>query len=213
MPNIPKAQAGNLVLVGSFNPRIVSPTWLLTKGLVAKEWFEVASKNLIITQEFSSMDFYEFQIQVTVDRFTISTSMPTEFDTMKDMGVGIFSVLNETPITQLGLNFSGHYQIIDERVPENLLDAFSNERSLGELCNDPVLTSISFEGKNDWQEKGKLRTTIQPSLHFANSVFVDINNHFENDGVFEWKQMISEKWAEIRDKSIEKIKKAVELVE
>ena len=214
MANILRAQGANFIFLGSFNPKIVSPVWLLSKELISEQWALTNDTNpSFFTDDFSSFKCGEFQIQVTLERFSLSVSLQTEFDMMKDLAIGIFTVLSETPVKQMGVNFLSHTEIVDVDVKKALKTKLSQFQILDNLCERASISSLVVEGKNPWQEDGKLRMNIQPSVVYNNAIYTEINNHFELEKIEDWKEFLSANWNQIRLVSNERASKISKILE
>ncbi|MFC3115962.1 hypothetical protein [Cellvibrio fontiphilus] len=99
-------EEASIVLVGSFNPKIFHPEWFIRKGIV-EPWSYEDDKELIQVQDYAGFCFPdEKRVSVLLDRFSITTPYASEQLSIKDIVQSTFSILSETPLYQLGMNYS-----------------------------------------------------------------------------------------------------------
>lgn len=102
----------SIVLTGEFNPVIVQPFWLASKKLI-REAEATTAKVQIIHNDIVQFDLDWVSIEITKRRFEFKTSQEPYFEMVKDLAISIFEILNETPITALGINHIKHYSLRD----------------------------------------------------------------------------------------------------
>lgn len=105
-------EEASIVLVGNMNPKIFHPEWLIRKGIVA-EWDYSKNKddviNLADLAQIGLPD--DLKITVLLNQFSIRSSRASEYLSLQDMIINIFTLLAETPITKMGMNFSSVIKI------------------------------------------------------------------------------------------------------
>lgn len=178
----------SLIALGAFNPAILSPDWLERHDLIGAEDADMARQgtNLFITHQVAQFEGPYFALQVFENQFSL-TSKGAMTPLFKDLFIGIFTILSQTPITAIGLNFTGHYKLAnigdyhrigDVFAPKNIWRSLfpSTEQAAG-LANltiriDPMnrdnLVQISRDYKN---------ITLQPSTVVKNGIFLAYNDH------------------------------------
>ena len=110
-----KKNEASIVVVGSFNPTIFSPDWLLRHGLISQA--EMDDVNLeIIHRDVAKFSCGWLSIEVVFNRFTARTNDHSYFLPLKDLVVSVFSILNQTPVEQMGMN-----RAFDIALPESQL--------------------------------------------------------------------------------------------
>jgi hypothetical protein len=111
----PEIVGTSIVVVGSFNPAIFSPDWFYGKKLLGQSDCEYAQSapSLVVAHEVSSFETDWFTLQVTQDRFALNTKT-TLNPALADLAIGALSLLNQTPVTAVGLNFVAHYKMETE---------------------------------------------------------------------------------------------------
>lgn len=170
----------SIVFIGELNPAIVQPSWLALKGLIQESEGSNA-KIEIIHNEVSKFMFDWADIEITRKKFIIRTNKSTHFNIIKDLASSIFSVLKETPLKKMGINYGFHYQADKDEYIEigNQLAPFKNWAFL----NEPRLTDIEMQEmpRRDGLP-GYFRVRVQPSLLIPKQgVFLLFNDHFDSD--------------------------------
>lgn len=166
------------VFVGKMNPAIFHPAWLHHKGLIREEEATNA-KIQLVHPSISSFQFSNITFAANEERLSLETSDESKFEIMRDLALGIFSLLESTPVTSAGVNTMIHYSLPSTEewhhfghrlVPKNFWD---------EVLESPGTLKVMVRGKNPYSTDGNINISIEPSLRIANGVFVLINNHHE----------------------------------
>lgn len=190
------------VFLGNFNPTIVQPYWLASKGLIRELEAEEATVEVIHPQ-IVRYSLGWVSIEVTQNRFELKTSKSPYFEVLRDLAISIFKILNETPLKGLGINHIYHYAVPDDKTYYdigNKLVPLSN----WDFLNDPRLLQLEIlEDQRNDDFKGKYRVKIYPSdqkLSTKYGITLGINDHFdsksENSGANFFVTLLSEQWQE-----------------
>ncbi|MBC8986687.1 hypothetical protein H9X96_12960 [Pedobacter sp. N36a] len=169
----------HLTFVGNFNPAIVQPYWLAQKGLIRESEAQDVKIELI-HNEFTRFSLDWVTIEVRQDRFDLHCSQEPYFDIVKDLCVGIFNSLKETPIKALGINHIWHCDLKSaEKYYEfgNKLTPLSNFNFL----NDARMILLEIiEAKRSDNKPGSYRIRIEPTDKTSSiyGVAININDHF-----------------------------------
>ena len=186
----PELEAASIVLRGSFNPSILHPSWLAVQGLVPSAEAEKAleeKKEFVVSRELTTFAFDWFSIQVTADRFGAYSSDPSRFPGLRDLVVGVFKLLDSTPVGSLGMNRSMHFKVTEDHwhtlgdtwaPKEPWKDALRGNRP----GNLPGLRSLTMEGNREGSESGRIRVKVEPSVRITPGIFIDTNEHHEPEG-------------------------------
>ena len=187
----------SVVAVGAFNPAIFSPDWLERNKLIGKGDADGATKSsaIIISHQATVFETEWFALQVLENQFSL-TSKGALTPAIKDLAVGIFSLVPHTPITALGLNFLAHFKfgaeaeyhkIGDVLAPKTIWDGLYPE---GRSAGMQVL-SIRIQDADrgsDLRTGNEKRISIQPSDKVRFGVLMLLNDHREirgsADGIF-----------------------------
>jgi len=177
-----KIKTRSIVFVGSFNPTIIQPYWLALRGLISEE--DAGSVKIdIMHEEIVRMHMDWLFIEVTKQRFELRTSQEPFFGMCKDLAMGIFRVLNETPIVMLGINHEFHYSYSNKKDYYDLGDKLANLRPWEKHLNDPRLLQIEVmeQKPHHRQYNGHYRVRVYSSEQIKQpnyGVGVAINDHY-----------------------------------
>jgi len=143
----------SIVALGAFNPSIVTPDWLESRGLLGKEDAEEARQtpNLLISHQVAQFEGPFFVLQLLENQFSL-TSKGAMTALLKDLFVGILQLLPQTPVTALGINFHGHYK----------LDNLNDYHAIGDAVAPKGIWKSLFPGADQWQGLQNLTMRIEP---------------------------------------------------
>lgn len=178
-----------IVAVGSFNPAIYSPDWLLRFGLIGEADALAAkeSKGIVVSHQITRYETEWFSLQVLEDQLSV-TGRGVITPALKDLAVGIFQLLPHVPVSAIGLNFMGHYKIHtyddyhkfgDVFAPKGIWNGlFPDEKVCGLLS----LTMLVENGKRGQPPKNgdQKRVSIQQSTIVDQcGIHLALNDHRE----------------------------------
>jgi len=170
-----------IVLLGSFNPSIITPFWLVSKGIIREIEAETAVLDVIHPNisRFSIPDW--LSIEATQKRIDFKTNKESHFSVLRDLVVSVFGNLSETPIQAIGINHLSHFSLKDLKEYENFGYWLSPVQKLGGLLNEPKLQSIQFKETVNESNIGLITMTISPSdlILDRKSVVINMNHHFD----------------------------------
>jgi hypothetical protein len=116
IPNC-ELEGSSIVLVGAFNPAIFHPSWLSEHAIVRAGAADEAEVQ-VVSPEISSFTAQWLSLQVTREQFQASTSDPRYFEPLRDLVVSVFTLLEHTPIRQMGINRDMHFSSSQEKMNE-----------------------------------------------------------------------------------------------
>ena len=106
-------EESSIVLVGAFNPAIYHPEWFLRNGLVSED--DLSDQEIeLVHNDLSRFSFAWLSVQVQSNKFIARTNDPSQFIPLRDLIVSVFSILEHTPITNLGMNYLATYTLTSE---------------------------------------------------------------------------------------------------
>jgi hypothetical protein len=194
----------SIVVVGMFNPAIVTPAWLQREGLVSKESADAAEVELI-APDVASFTISSKHVQVLRERLIVSTGDAREEDTLSDLVVGILDILSHTPTSKVGLNYEGHFLLSSETVWHGKGHTLAPKEPWAGLLAKPGLVNVTM--RDNSRTNGYLDVSVGPSRVVSNSsilgnsLAVSTNDHFEvasgvtQDAIAliksEWRQSLS----------------------
>jgi len=106
----PEKKNLSIVFLGDFNPTIFQPEWFAAEDLIRKRESEDA-KIEIIHPEIVVIIFDWGRLEVTRDRFVLSTKQDPYYEILRDLVIGTFRLLRHTPIKMVGINTEMHFRM------------------------------------------------------------------------------------------------------
>ena len=171
----------NIVILGSFNPKIFQPAWFAANELIRKLEAEEADTE-IIHNDISIFRIGNWlRLEVTRDRFHASTEQEAYFEVLVDFVLGTFSLLSHTPAGILGINTSMHYRIKNEKLWHKIGDKLAPKEPWKSLMRTPGLTRVEMQDVRVDGPKGYLRIRVEPSIRITPGIAINTNDHYEVD--------------------------------
>ncbi|MBF0556952.1 MAG: hypothetical protein HQK96_20750 [Nitrospirae bacterium] len=202
-----KLQEHSIVLIGDFNPAIFQPLWLASVELISKSDAEAAEID-IISKKAAIFTVGEIRIEVLQTRFQAQTIREDHFETLRDLVVGIFGLLNFTPITQIGINIAMHFLLDSEDKWHEVGHTLAPKKIWEGVLNNPGMTDLSMiEDKRRDGYKGRIMVMVQPSVRYNPGLYFFINDHFEAEGNRDIITILEKNWKISIDRSREIISK------
>jgi|HubBroStandDraft_6_1064221.scaffolds.fasta_scaffold794539_1 hypothetical protein len=112
--NVPESEAEGIeiVLLGSFNPKIFHPAWFRRYDLINEADVEESTVRLV-TNDISDIEIRGIRSVCVKDRMSLGSSDPSRYEMIHDWLLEIFRLLPHMPITSLGINLGVHYRVND----------------------------------------------------------------------------------------------------
>lgn len=180
-PYILESEEASIVFVGSFNPAIFHPEWLLRCELIPEDDLKGANVE-IIHNDLSKFALEWLGIDVLRSKFIARTNDPSKFSPLKDLMISAFKILEHTPINQLGMNVIRNYIIENEEYWHKIGDTLAPknvwELSLPKRVGLKKINIVS--GRND-DLIGEINVSLEPFVtkEISFGVRFNINNHVE----------------------------------
>lgn len=178
-----ESQTPTIVLIGSFNPPIFHPLWLESKELISS----ADQKNSVV--KFINFDIAEFHldwahVQVTAGRFYIKGIDPRRAEAIRDLTLGIFKILRETPLQKLGINLESRYMADSEDERNRLGYGLVPPDFWRKYLNDPGMRKLEVrERKRGDDFLGYFGAVVEPAPNLSEDrkyeVIVSTNDHYE----------------------------------
>lgn len=168
----------SIVLVGSFNPRILQPSWFDARGLLDEE--DVESVNMIVSEAITAFRAPLFTVVCDHNRcqFTTTSKTPTP-DIVKDLAVDTFKILAETPINRIGINALAHLPA-NQKSWDALTAQLGDPQAVFVLMDEQKLRTIELTGRRPNDDvDGSCQILMQPSGIFPGGVYVQINDDLQ----------------------------------
>jgi hypothetical protein len=120
-------------------------------------------------------------ISVTRDRFSASTTDPACQGPLRDLVIGIFGLLEQTPTTRLGLNRSMHIDLLDEKSWHALGHLVAPKEPWAGILEKPGMRTLLMEALRSDGAAGREFFRVEPSQKHAHSVFLEVNSEYHAD--------------------------------
>lgn len=178
MPPQLKLQGVNIVLRGSFNPAIFHPSWFAAQGLIRSQEADAAEVKVVHPQA-AVFDADWLRVQATPDRFQLSTIQEAFYELLRDLVVGVFRLLNHTPLTVLGINRDFHYSLASEQAWHAVGDTLTPKEPWSGILERPGMQNVTIQGMRPDDLEGYIRVKVEPSVKVTPyGVYVDVNDHY-----------------------------------
>ena len=187
----PEIFLSSIVAVGAFNPAIFSPDWMEARGLIGADDANVArtNKSYMVSSQVTAVQTEWFALQVLENQFSV-TSQGALTPALKDLAIGMLTLLPQTPISAIGLNFTGHYKMAshadfnkigDLLVPKKIwYDVFGKADAYVGMQNITVAVQNAKREDNGtvtMLSQDQLNITVQPSGKVKLGVYISCNEH------------------------------------
>lgn len=201
---IPDITELSIVFLGNFNPSIFNPSWLVKKEFLTEE--EAKNQDIeIINPHLSKFKVDWADFEITDSRVQIRSTDGTAFEALRDLGINIFNVLDETPLNAIGINHIHHYQLKSKQKYLEFGNILAPLNNWDEILENPKLFRLEMvQEEREDGFNGSKRIRVTPSnLVKPYGVRIDINNHFELEDFKEMDEKLSilseENWANASD--------------
>ena len=182
---VTEAESASIVLVGSFNPAILHPQWFAKHGLIPEGEAKTAEV-AVVSSQFTAVQFAWFALQVMDERFTATTTDPSQYRALEECVSGTFALLEFTPIVAMGLNSERHVRVPSEDIWTPLEDKLAPREVWtsvlpGSRDGASALQTLSVVGARPESPATRFGVTIEPSHRFQPGLFLRTNEHFGFD--------------------------------
>jgi hypothetical protein len=171
-------QGVTVVFLGDFNPKIFQPAWFAAEDLIRKREAEEATLE-IIHPEVVSFTLEWLKLQVTRERFFVSTTQEPYHEVLRDLILGTFGLLRHTPIQKMGINRDMHFRMPSEDAWHAFGHRLAPKALWQGILDTPGMRSLSMEGRRPDAYKGYIRVQVEPSVRIHPGVYIKINDHYE----------------------------------
>jgi hypothetical protein len=195
----------SIVLVGGFDPRRFQPDWFRQEKLLGQTEAEQAEIR-IVAQEVAEWSTEWFDLQVTTNRFFVIAKFESRAESLRDLVVGTFQLLEHTVTTALGLNRTMHYDAGGEENWHRIGDALvPKDLWRPHLAKRPGMRTLQIEETQRGDGlPGKTIVTVQPSQKYKHGVFFDVNNEIHPQGEVNtsfFVEVIRKHWERLQDEA------------
>ncbi len=168
-----------VVFVGSFNPAIFHPAWFELYGLISPE-DAAAAEVEVVHNELVALDLDWVKVRSDLNRCVFEATDTLEApEALRDLALGTFRVLESTPITKLGINDTCDFEIGSHDRWDGIGRQLAPDENWTDVLRNPGMRSLTMEGRRPDDRNGYIRVTVEPSVFNADSIYVQINDHYE----------------------------------
>lgn len=179
----------SVVAVGRFNPPIISPDWLERNKLLGKDDAEAARQapSFLLSHQVSQFETSWCGVQVLANQFSVQ-SKGALTEQLKDLIAGIYTLLPQTPVDAIGLNFHGHFKMPSEEAWHRVGDCFAPKQIWDRIFPTDTfntglqdLTVRVFPGKRGEVPRNNdhKNITLQPSGQIRGGVYLQLNDNHD----------------------------------
>ena len=186
------SEEASIVLVGNMNPKIFQPEWFIRKGIV-EEW-DYSQDEFISLPDMSQMELpNDRKLTALFNQFSIRSSRASEYFSLKDLVMSTFTLLSETPILQMGMNYTSAIKIVNQdkwrqfgsqlapqiywKNAANFINSLEEDKQ-----KELGLWELAMNLPRPDNLKGFIRPKIAVLQTDANTLIFSINNHVEIEG-------------------------------
>ncbi|MCW9057283.1 MAG: hypothetical protein OQL11_00190 [Gammaproteobacteria bacterium] len=187
----------SIVLVGSLNPAIFHPEWLAKLDLISARDLEGAEVN-VVHPEVSLFDLQWARFDVRQDRLIVRSNDPAYFSPLRDLVIGIFSFLEHTPVTAMGINSIIKYVVQDEENWHTVGHTLAPKEIWKNYLSGHIgMTRLSMKSGRSDDLRGSVNVTISPLMD-RNGIVFDLNNHIVLESTTEIREILSDHWENLQ---------------
>jgi hypothetical protein len=174
----PEFQETSIILIGDFNPQIFQPTWFAEQNLIRQQEAEMSDIDLI-NREIVSFSLDWMHLQVLKKRFFVGTTQQPYDEVLRDLVIGTFRLLNQTPIDVMGINSDRHFKMTSEQQWHDFEHRIAPKRLWNEVLESPSLHSLTMERQHPDGKNGFIRVQVEPSVKIQPGIRFNINHHYQ----------------------------------
>jgi hypothetical protein len=161
---LPEIQGVSIVLLGDFNPKIFQPAWFAAQNLIRQQEADEANIAIIHPEVVSFTLGQWLALEVTRERFAVSTAQEPYSKVMRDLVIGSFELLQHTPLHKLGINADMHFRMDSEKSWHAFGDLLAPKKIWQGLLKTPGIRRFTMEGQRPDNFQGYIRVRVEPSV-------------------------------------------------
>ena len=154
------------------------PAWFAAQELIRPREAE-AAKIKIIHPDAAIFDIEWLQIRVTRNRFQATSVQEAYYEPLRDIVIGIFTLLDQTPLRAIGINRDFRYGLDSEKTWHAVGDLLAPKPVWDGLLDRPGMRSLTMEGVRPDNYSGYIWVKVEPLTQLEFGVFVEVNDHYE----------------------------------
>lgn len=177
-----------IVAVGIFNPAMFSVDMLKENGLLGAEDADLARDqgSYVLTRQVSTLETEWARLQVLENQLLIMSKGALS-PAVRDIAVGILSLLSYTNISAVGLNFFGHYKMSSRADYHRVGDVFAPKTIWNDIFptenHNTGMETLTVVVQPARREENAVmgnvkQITLQPSKLIPDGLFLSSNDHY-----------------------------------
>ena len=174
---------------------------MAAEGLIGQREADDAVIDLLETG-FCGVNFGNYQLLVTLDRFQLSTHHEPYFNVIRDLAVGLFRTLRHSPLTKLGINSDEHYQLKDAAQWHRFGHLLAPKVGIWDsVLSNPGMRSLTVEGcRPDTDKNGICKISVVPvGGENQHTVGIGLNDEYTGESSAEIVDRLLERWSHSED--------------
>lgn len=200
-------QEPTVVLRGKFNPAIFHPSWFARHQLIRDNEVPTDPEGLLVMESHAQFTVGGFNLLVNHDRFQVGTSDLALELPLADLVRGVFGLLDQTPLTVLGVNRLVHFKLANEAAWEKIARHLAPHDIWADLISAPKMLGVGHEAARTDGLPGRLTVHVMHSGAIQSpAVVVNINHHIDlapADAVGMLDGVLDNHWARLQRESVE----------
>jgi len=178
----------SIVTVGDINPAIFSADWLFRNQLIGEGDRDavINSPTTVVSHQATVCETDWFRLQALPNQLVVASKGALS-PALRDLAEGIFLLLPHMPVTAIGLNFHGHYQVSNQADWHKVGDALAPKSIWKELFPESDyyvgLANLQVKATRGAREDSMNPTAdgisvqVMPSGLVRPGVFLTLNDH------------------------------------
>ena len=183
MASLPcELDGGGIVVLGSMNPSIFQPAWFAAHNLLRQAEAD-AAKIEVVSHEMTSFVLSWLRVYVVGDRIAVISTSADGLEPMRDLVAGIFTLLEHTPVSAVGLNRYMHYRVSSLEAWHEVGHRLAPKEPWKGLLANPGMLTVRMSGRRPDETGGNVNVKVEPSYTVRpHGVFVEVNEHYDRPG-------------------------------
>lgn len=174
-------QMKSVVLVGKLNPSIFQPTWFAGQQLIGEQDGQEAEIN-IIHPDIVNFRLNWCNIEITRERFIVTTTQEQAFELIRDLAIGTFRLLAHTPINMLGINTEMHFHMKNADAWHDIGHKLApKDLFWDDTLKNPGTLAVVIQSERPDDYNGKIQVDVKPSNKVQYGVSFRVNDHYQTE--------------------------------
>lgn len=171
-------QTASIVHRGHFNPAIFQPAWLAAQNLIRAQ--EAGSAQIDIIHPKAAIFTAEWlRLNVVEDNFQAGTTQEPYYEALRDLVVGVLSLLSHTPLRALGINREFHFRFPSLDAWHKVGHTLAPKPLWEPHLPKPGMQSLTIRGQRPDDLEGYILVKVEPSTQVEFGVYIEVNDHYQ----------------------------------